>query len=475
MDKEKSAKAGSAAKATKATKAAKAAEEILKRRKARKDLYGFMKYCVPNFKEGKHFNEICDALMDVAQGKCKKLMISCPPRFGKSESVLNFVAWFMANNPNKRCVIASHSENLAIEQGRRCKRICQSDEFNRLYPNSMNNTLKTADKEFELCNRSGLYCVGVGGSLVGRGYEIGIIDDYCKGRQEANSEADNRKVDDWYKSVFYTRQTPTAAIVIIATRWSQKDLISTIIKREEKEWRIINLPALNKEGESNWPEHFPTKILQDKKNTIGSFEWSAQYMGEPTVREGNIFNCTRLNRNTLNEFPTCKYIRCWDLASTLAQRNKNDPDYTVGVLGAVKKVNGIEHLWIKDIVYGQLEAPKRNELIKNTAFKDGQGVTQYIESFAAYKDAFNILKQQFFGKCMIKESRIKGDKLIKAAPLEPIFEYGNVHILSGANWEEFFLKHFKEFPSGNHDDCVDATSMVWHEYKKNRGGIVIRL
>ena len=70
-----------------------------------------------------------------------------------------------------------------------------------------------------------MYTVGVGGATTGKGFDIGLIDDPVKDRQEAESPVIQQRVIDWYTSTFYTRkQNQDSAIIIMMTRWSTRDL-----------------------------------------------------------------------------------------------------------------------------------------------------------------------------------------------------------------------------------------------------------
>nr|DAD60407.1 MAG TPA: Terminase large subunit [Caudoviricetes sp.]DAE11906.1 MAG TPA: Terminase large subunit [Myoviridae sp. ctBtT5]DAQ94222.1 MAG TPA: Terminase large subunit [Caudoviricetes sp.]DAU58212.1 MAG TPA: Terminase large subunit [Caudoviricetes sp.] len=52
--------------------------------------------------------------MRVARGECKRLMIFCPPRMGKStDATQYFPSWMLGNNPNLNFIISSYSADLA--------------------------------------------------------------------------------------------------------------------------------------------------------------------------------------------------------------------------------------------------------------------------------------------------------------------------------------------------------------------------
>ena len=457
-----------------------AAKELLARRRSQSNLEAFYKYTFNQFIEGNHIKLLCDALERVERGECKRLIVSMPPRHSKSETCsVRFPAWFLGRHPDKKVVLASYSQDMASEQSRNSKSVFYSKEYANIFPNitpSINSKeYKTSDKQWETVNRGSYFAVGVGGGLTGRGFDIGIIDDYVKDRADINSEGNREKILDWYKSTFYTRQSPNAAIIIVATRWAVDDLIGTLLGQEDgDEWEILSFPALDLEENALWPAQYPKEVLLQIKAVQGIFEWSALFQGEPTIRGGNRFKIDNLiQHNTLEEFPDCKYMRAWDLASSKKERNKSNPDFTVGILATVKRTpKFINEIWIKDIVFGQWEAPERDRIILQTAERDGPTTKVILEAFAAYKDAYNICKQILRGKRIVEKSQLPGDKEVKASPLEPIFEAKNVHILKGA-WIPLFIKHFGEFPNGQHDDFVDALSIIIGEYVKEKAGILV--
>ena len=75
----------------------------------------------------------------------------------------------------------------------------------------------------------------------------------------------------------------------------------------------------------------------------------------------------------------------------------------------------------------------------------------------AYKDAVIYLRKLLKGKAKVIGVPVSVDKVIRAQPLEPIFEAGHVHVLRGP-WLDQWLAELAAFPSGAHDDQVDSLS-----------------
>ena len=47
-----------------------------------------------------HYITIARALQNVIDGKCKRLIINVPPRYAKTEMLIHFVAWAIAQYPD---------------------------------------------------------------------------------------------------------------------------------------------------------------------------------------------------------------------------------------------------------------------------------------------------------------------------------------------------------------------------------------
>ena len=95
--------------------------------------------------------------------------------------------------------------------------------------------------------------------------------------------------------------------------------------------------------------------------------------------------------------------------------------------------------------------------------QDSNSTPQYIESFGAYKDAYTTLKGILSGVRIVKQSKLKGDKIAKATDhLSMPFDGGNVFI--NRNIDKTILREFLKtvngFPSYKHDDDVDALAVM---------------
>jgi hypothetical protein len=62
-------------------------------------------------------------------------------------------------------------------------------------------------------------------------------------------------------------------------------------------WRVVSLPALAEEddplgraeGEALWPDRYPVEELEQTRQTLGSYLWSALYQQRPAPAGGAVF------------------------------------------------------------------------------------------------------------------------------------------------------------------------------------------
>lgn len=116
-----------------------------------------------------HTKYIADALDDVYAGKCKRLLISMPPQFGKSSCVTHrFPLYMMRYKPGSRIGLGSYNATYAKRLSRQAKRV------------AVQSGLKLGDKEsaeeWELVNGSNMYAVGMGGGVTGRSIDCLVGD-----------------------------------------------------------------------------------------------------------------------------------------------------------------------------------------------------------------------------------------------------------------------------------------------------------
>lgn len=453
----------------------------------RKTLLGFIKYVwwMPHpLLIGRHTIAICEAIDKAIDrylaGESSFIDIAVPFRHGKSDLVSRALpAYFLgrcaAMQPD--VIMSGYGAELVESFSRDAKRIIQTPEYQILFPGVRlaqgNNNINSWSIE----GSSGkVAAAGLGGPLTGRGGSLIILDDYCKSRLEAISQRYRDRTWDSFKADLLSRRAPVSIVIVCSTPWHVDDLRGRI-RREERanpdfpRFERLRFPARNQDGTFLFPERFPETWYREQYATLGKLA-AGLLDCEPTLEGGNRFDTSKIKiHNSLDEFPPGRYVRAWDLASSKKERDKDDPDWTVGEKGIVTTENGVPHLWISDAVAIQAEAPRRDALIRATCQTDGSGTTQHVEAFGAYKDAYTTLKALLLGRSVVLASKLPGDKSAKLAPLEPLFDAGNIHLLR-APWNDQFIRQFSEFPDGAHDDFCDPAAIIFDALSGKGGGFL---
>ena len=154
-----------------------------------------------------HLRTIADRLQKIESGKLKRLLISCPPRHGKSFLCSQyFPAWYLSRNPKKSIIACSYGQELANDFGRSVRDLISSERNNLIFDSkSIISEDSTSRKKFSTNQGGNYYAVGRGGALTGRGGDVIVIDDLIKNEVEANSATVRRGMIDWYKNTLRTR------------------------------------------------------------------------------------------------------------------------------------------------------------------------------------------------------------------------------------------------------------------------------
>jgi hypothetical protein len=196
----------------------------------------FVKHVWPEFIAGEHHRIIAEKLERVASGDLKRLIINMAPRHTKSEfASFLFPAWFMGRFPNKKIIQATHTTELAVGFGRKTKNLIERDDYKDIFDVQLAADSKASGRWDT--DRGGMYyAVGVGSNLAGRGGDLIIIDD-PHSEQTLMSNTGFDDAWDWYTGGPRQRLQPGGAIVVVMTRWHEKDLTGQLIRAQARDPR----------------------------------------------------------------------------------------------------------------------------------------------------------------------------------------------------------------------------------------------
>ena len=385
-------------------------------------------------------------------------MISMPPRHGKSMLASEFFpAWYLGRNPDKYVIAASYAQELADDFGRKVRNQLADPVFKGIFTECSLSDDSTSAKRFNIDAGGSYFAVGVGGPITGRGAHLLLIDDPVKNREDAESETIRRKVWDWYTSTAYTRLMPDAAVVLIMTRWHEDDLAGKILlEHAHEEWEVLKLPAIS-EGQALWPEQYSLKDLDNIRKTIGPRDWSALYQQEPVPEDGFYFKNEWVRWYDPKDLPKhLQYFGASDYAVT-----SDGGDYTVHIVGGV---DADENIYIpeKGVWRSQSDSLVWVEALVSmiVQYRPVGWAEESGQIKAALGPLIDKRQQEKSAWCVRESFPTKGDKAVRAQSIRGRMAQGKVYFPKGAPWIDEFIKELMQFPSGRHDDQVDAFGLL---------------
>ena len=416
----------------------------------------------------KHCEVIADVAERVASGELKRVMLFVPPRHSKSETISRlFTAYYLRRHPDKWVGLCSYSSELAYV-------LSHASQDNYIASGGSLSAKAGAVKHWETGKGGGLWAAGVGGPITGKGFHVGVIDDPIKNSEEASSAVVREKQKEWYRSTFYTRAEPDAAIICIQTRWHEDDLSGWLLSEEASEsperWHVVNLPAIaeephgfpvsctvepdwRKEGEALCDDRYPLSRLNQVAARIGGYYFSALYQQRPSNKEGAFFKVNQLQ--IVDAAPAnLKIVRAWDLAAS------SKGDYTAGVkIG--RDDNGL--FYVLDVQRGQWLPDERNRVMMQTAALDGRSTRIRLsqDPGAAGVDQVQALTRMLAGYS-VRSERESGSKEVRADGFASQVNAGNVKLIRG-DWNRDFIEELRTFPLGKHDDQIDSAANSFNE------------
>lgn len=423
-----------------------------------------------HWKRSKHLELTCNYLEAIERGDILRLILSMPPRHGKSMTVTeSFPSWCIGRNPDWRSIEVSYGDDLARGFGDRNRR--KVEEFGEeLFGVRLDSSARDKSDWSIAGHYGGMVSTGVGGAVTGKGADLLIIDDPIKNRQEADSETYRNRLWSEWQNTLATRLHPGARVVLVMTRWHEDDLAGRLLREHGDEWTLVNLPALAEpddplgraEGEALWPERYDVAALAAIKTTVGARTFEALYQGHPSPQEGSIFRRGWWGTYPLPPAEQARNMRQIVLSWDCAFKDLETSDYVVGQVWGRRDADA----FLLDQVRGRLDFPATVRAVKALAAKWPQAKAKLIEDKANGTAVIATLKREVPGLIPVEP---EGGKIARANAVSPYVESGNVFLPSPqhAPWINDFIEEYASFPHGRNDDQVDAgTQALAHLYGK---------
>lgn len=446
--------------------------KALERERAEASFMAYIKMMWPGFVGGRHHAIMAKKFEAIANGTLKRLIINMPPRHTKSEFASYLLpSWFLGRFPNKKIIQCSNTADLAVGFGRKVRNLVDSEQYATVFPNvSLRQDSKAAGRW--ATNQNGEYfAIGVGGTVTGKGADLLIIDDPHSEQEAALASGDPTVFDrvyEWYTSGPRQRLQPGGAIVIVMTRWAEKDLTGRVMKDaamrdSSDEWEVIEFPAILPSGNPLWPEFWSFKELSALREELPPVKWNAQYQQAPTGEEGALVKREWWKMWPKDDPPRCEYIiQSWDTAFTKNTRSDFSACTTWGVFHLNENPEDV-HIILLDAFQKRMEFPELKEKALSH-YKEWEPDTCIIEAKAA--GAPLIFELRAMGIYVQDYTPVRGnDKFVRLNSVTDLFSSGKVWAPE-TRWASEVIEQMASFPNGDHDDLVDSSTQALIRFRQ---------
>lgn len=430
------------------------------------DFYFFCRYM---FKEknknawlkSNHHKQICNALMRVFSGDCKRLIINMPPRYSKTElAVVNFIAWSMGRYSDSIFMHTSYTASLAETNARQIRELMQHEEYKLIFPScKLNNTLLS---EFKTTAGGQVYSAGAGGSLTGYGAGrhrkefAGFIsiDDPHK-PDEILSKTKREGVSRWYQETLQSRaNNRNTPIILTMQRLHVDDLAGFLIGGGSGEkWELLQLSAIDDDENALWHEKHTIEELKAMQ-AANNYIFAAQYQQKPQLLGGNMIKTA-----SFRLYEQLPKITHRVIFADTAMKTGQQHDYSVlecWGMGDDKRI------YLLDMLRGKYEAPDLQ--LRAIAFWEKHKAIKEVGTLRALK-----VEDKASGTGLIQTLKAKhGIPVVavqrntdKVSRLNDCLQYinsGLVCIPAVASFTNDFLAECEAFSADNshkHDDQID--------------------
>lgn len=390
-------------------------------------------------------------------------------------------AWYIGMFPDRRVALLSYNADKAAEWGEFTMEII-AEWGPTLFGISLDPNKRSKGNWGIKGRRGEIIATGLGGTITGKGFDLAVIDDPIKNREDADSAAERKKLRDGYYSNVRTRLSPHGTVVLAMARWREDDLAGDVVHGynaaddltdaagDVDEWNVVRFPALAEcpqgedpkswrdelgraDGDPLWPELWPKELVEKMRNTMLRNDpqaWYSLYQQNPTSKEGRDFKKDKWVIFPEVDRSRLRLVRQWDLAAT-----KDGGDWTVGALVGMDNDG---KTYVLDIQRFRKESSEVEKHIRLTAENDGIAIPVRIEqeksgSGKAVASTYTRLLVGFD----VQAKQPEGNKEVRASAYAAQQQQERV-VLLRAPWNDDFIEEHRMFPKGRWDDQVDAVS-----------------
>ena len=431
---------------------------------ARRDFFDYCELMAPDFyKRSRPYLLHLTATLQhfVSQSLKKVLIVSMPPRTGKSRTAIMFTEWYLGKDPTQKIMTGSYNETLSTQFAKSVRNAIQTnkaDPFTPVYSDVFPNTkIKQGDAAMNMWSLEGQYssylATSPSGTATGFGCTLMIIDDVIKNALEANNQLTKQAHFEWFTNTMLSRLEEGGKIIIIMTRWASDDLAGRIINHFKDDAEVVSLKALQDDGTMLCDEVLSRESYEEKKRLISPDIFYANYQQEPIDLKGQLYSSLK----TYDKPPQFEKIQSYtDTADT-------GSDYLCSIIYGIRQ----KEAYILDVIYANEPMEITEPLVAKHLFdykvneayiesnNGGRGFSRQISHYLTDIHNTNYTTIIPFHQSKNKQSRILSNAT-----------WVMEHIYFPINWHNKFPEFYKAITSYQregknlHDDAPDALTGV---------------
>ena len=430
-----------------------------------------------------------------------RLMIAVPPGSMKSLLVNVFwpsFEWGPCYKPHMRYICISHSQELAIRDGIKMRRLIESDWYRDRWPHVVLQKDQNQKQKFENTAMGFRQCCAIN-SITGARADRIICDDILSVSDAASQQIKDTTNQQFFEAIPTRLVNPKkSAIIIIQQRLAEDDIIGSVLDRNLP-YDYISLPMRfdpsraqptmlgledhrTEEGELLFPDRFPEEVVERDEIIMGPWAAAAQFQQMPSPRGGGVIKREWIPTWERPTYPPFDYvIAAVDTAFTT--KTNNDPS-AMTVWGVWSGGEGMAQANRVPAFDGSMTAldrqyrEERPRVMLMYAWAERLELHELVEKIQETMDSYGVMKllveNKASGYSVAQELRRlyghedfyvqlidpKGqDKLARLYSVQHLFFEGLIH-MPDTTWADMVINQLSVFPKSKHDDLVDTTSMA---------------
>lgn len=390
-----------------------------------------------------------------------------PPQYFKTEIFGRLLpAYFLKQFGGLRVGVASYGAELAWATSEEARNYFEQD-------GGILRIDTRAKRRWRTQKGGQLWAAGVGGPLLGFGYELGILDDPTD-PEKAHSPRFQKKFTEWWPAKFLSRQGPGARIVVVMQRLGIEDPVDFLFRSEVGEdcderpqhWHVVICDEIkSNEPLGRWdgprglpptctiepddrevgqvlaPSYRPEHEVIQIQRSSGSYVTAAQRQQRPARPAGDYWR--REWFQVYDELPASAFNGGYDWDTAYTENDANSASAYVQSFRGPGPVDRFP-IYIHDVDWDWLEFPElvawmggvvpmptealdRKEYAKRNANGRAPLVgPHYIESKASGKSAAQALRRQRVSAHEVMVGT--QDKFARSNAVQPVVSAGRIFV-----------------------------------------------